>query len=973
MRLFLPPSLCVLCLGLPSALRAAAPAIPTVAATALEPAVQLKSVDVLGTRIRQTDTAGPSPVSTYGGEFIRGSGAMTLSDLLNVLPQTYAGISSGRGSAPNEFNPEFGQRTETANPPFNLAVGSSAAPPAQSGVSGVSLRGLGSGSTLVLVDGRRAAQSGGGNRGTDSRQGFVDLNTIPLGMIERVEVITDGASALYGADAVAGVINIVLKKDYVGSELSGTYKGAWHGGARERNATFTSGFAVGKLRGTFAVDTYDRADLKASERSYSKNQDHRFFRKGFSLVTGAPVTGVDLRLNWGYPAVVQARTGLLAGVTTPGGGATALALVPVGAAQTPAVAQFVPVGPTGFNAATGAPTFAATGVRRGNTAEFIDLVPPSERYGANLGLTYEVSPQLQFYLRLGLSDSRGRYSSQPPVSTAAAATGLGNFATIVPAAFSPFGQDVIVGLVHYEFGSVFQTTRTKAENALLGARGTFGQSWRWDTGFSRQEQRFLQTTRDFNGAGVTAALANPDPALRLNPFIDFRAAGSRHAAIYESLARYNTLRTASDLTMWDFTADGDVLELPGGTLRAATGLTAERAANSNVAVNQSEAVVPVATTVRAVGARTSHAVFAEFSVPVFGKKNRRPGLRRLELQLAGRYEDRDEAGHAAVPKIGFSWVPAQPLLVRGSYGEGFRAPGLTEYQVTGTPFNATYIDPRRTPASTPNVLTTRGANPGIKPETSTNEYAGLVFEPPFAKGLNLSVNWYRTRQRDVIQVIAAQNLVNNEAAFPGRVVRAAPDPVADAPRGQPGRIVSVDTTLLNFGEIRNDSIDYAAEYRIPGEKFGRFTVNLTASHTLKALRDIRPGQPALDDAGDTFAPPKWKLNGSVFWRRGPWSASAFATYLDAFGSNRSGNALTFPVSANLQYFGISSQIRVDVRGGYEFARGLFRGYGKGLRVNAGIGNVFDRDPPFSNTIFGFNGALHNALGRTYEFSFALPF
>ena len=148
--------------------------------------LQLQQVEVLGSRIRQTETVGPSPVSTYDRDYIRSTGAMTLADFLNYLPQNYSGISAGRGSAPNEYNPEFGQRTETTTPAFNLLTGSSAAPPAQSGVSGVSLRGLGSGSTLVLVDGRRVAQSGAGNRSTDSRQGFVDLNTIPLGMIERI-------------------------------------------------------------------------------------------------------------------------------------------------------------------------------------------------------------------------------------------------------------------------------------------------------------------------------------------------------------------------------------------------------------------------------------------------------------------------------------------------------------------------------------------------------------------------------------------------------------------------------------------------------------------------------------------------------------------------------------------------------------------------------------------------------------------
>jgi iron complex outermembrane receptor protein len=131
-----------------------------------------------------------------------------------------------------------------ASPAFNFVLGTAAAPPGQTGVSGVSLRGLGAGSTLVLVDGRRAAQSGNGNRGTDTRQGFVDLNTIPLGMVDRIEVSTDGASAIYGADAVAGVINIILKKNYTGTELSGGYKAAEHGGGRERTASVITGFSA---------------------------------------------------------------------------------------------------------------------------------------------------------------------------------------------------------------------------------------------------------------------------------------------------------------------------------------------------------------------------------------------------------------------------------------------------------------------------------------------------------------------------------------------------------------------------------------------------------------------------------------------------------------------------------------------------------------------------------------------------------
>jgi iron complex outermembrane receptor protein len=159
-------------------------------------AIRLEAVQVTGSRIRRLEVEGPSPVSVYDTEFIRASGALNLADFLNLMPQNYSGVAAGRSSAPNELNPEFGQRTETTSPAFNFVTGAASAPPGQTGVSGVSLRGLGSGSTLVLVDGRRVAQSGAGNRGSDSQQGFVDLNTIPFGMIERIEMITDGASAI---------------------------------------------------------------------------------------------------------------------------------------------------------------------------------------------------------------------------------------------------------------------------------------------------------------------------------------------------------------------------------------------------------------------------------------------------------------------------------------------------------------------------------------------------------------------------------------------------------------------------------------------------------------------------------------------------------------------------------------------------------------------------------------------------------
>ena len=943
------------------------PAATTTAATPLLPAVQMAEVQVLGSRIHRTDE-GPAPVSSFDRDYILATGAMTLADFMNSLPQNYTGIGSGRASAPNELNPEFAQRTDTTTPAFNFVLGSSAAQPGQTGVNGVSLRGLGAGSTLVLIDGRRMVQSGVGNAGTDSRQSFVDLNGIPLGMIERIEVITDGSSAIYGADAVAGVVNIVLKKNWSGSELTGSYKGAQHGGGHERTSSFTSGFTAGALSGSVSIDYYSRGPLKASQRSFSKEQDHRTVVAGWFNATGAPLYGRDLRLNWGYPGIVQARTGFLPGFTGQTGGPTAFALVKDGITGNATLANFTGIGITAGSTNT-----------RANTARYLDLIPASERYGIGANFTYKLGNDLEFYGRANSADTRGKFDSQAAVSSASASSGFGNFGTIVPAlingvanVYNPFGTDVLVGLTHYEFGPTYQTTHSKTEMALVGLRGHALRSWRWDLSMSWQNYAMHQVNRLFNGAAITAALANPDVAQRLNPFVDARVAGIKQAAIYETMARYNTVDSTSSLRSVDFSADGELYRLPGGSVKMALGGSFDSAANDQSSVNNSEAVAPVTTRSFVDGARQSQAFFAEASVPIFGKPNALPGLRRLDFQVAGRYENRSPFSKS-VPKYSLSWVPVQPVLLRASYSEGFRAPALTEYEVANTVSTTTITDPRRTPASTSGVQVTRGANSVVSPETSTNKFAGLVFEPPFAKGLNFQANYYRTEQKNVIQVISAQNMVNNETLFTSRITRAAPT-AADTAANQPGQLTAVNQTFVNFGLIYNESMDYGVDYTLPWEKLGRWRLSLNASRNLSTKRQLAPNTPAVILDDDTAAPPNWSWQGTLFWRRGNLSANAFVRYLSGFNVNSVGNALVGN-TVSTTYFPTPAVTSLDLRGGYEFKTGVWRGYLKGLRINAGVGNVFDKKPPFSDTIYGFNAALHSflILGRSYELSFRQAF
>ena len=235
------------------------------------------------------------------------------------------------------------------------------------------------------------------------------------------------------------------------------------------------------------------------------------------------------------------------------------------------------------------------------------------------------------------------------------------------------------------------------------------------------------------------------------------------------------------------------------------------------------------------------------------------------------------------------------------------------------------------------------------------------------------MNYYSTQQKDVLQQLSLQNIVNNEAIFGDRVIRGAAT-AADILLGQPGAITTVDQTFVSFGEVINRSMDVVIDYRLPWEQLGRFRVNIAASRTLEASRKLSPGQPSviLDDT--TAAPPKWRVNSALFWNKNNWNGSAFLSRVDGFTNNNAGNNLVSNSTA-ITFFPTPAVTKLDLRIGYEFRKGLWREYGKGLRVSLGINNVFDKEPPYSDTVWGFNAGIHSQyiLGRSYEFSFVQPF
>jgi iron complex outermembrane receptor protein len=642
-------------------------------------------------------------------------------------------------------------------------------------------------------------------------------------------------------------------------------------------------------------------------------------------------------------------------------------LVPTGSATTPTLAQFIPVTTAAPGAFGG--IVNAAGQRRLNTAPSLDLVPETKRMGVSGNLNYKFTDRLDAFASFRTSDTKSNTNAQLGANSI---TGGFGTAVLLPAAFNPFNQNVTIAMFLPEWGSQSQRVRTLDDAASGGLRGKFGRTWEWELGGTWQEQKIRQTNRNFNPTPFANMLTAADPALRFNPFIDYTAPGApSQAALLETLSLYPSLVSVRKQTGMDFSANGDLMEVLGGTAKMAFGGSAGRDEVDSTTINFSSALVPVATTTAVAGSQKSQAVFAEFSLPVFGKANARPLFRRLDLNVAGRHE---EVGpfSKTVPKYGVSWTPVPSLLVRGSWSEGFRAPGVTEYLTAPEVRTSTLSDPRRTPPTTPGIIESRGSNLSPRPELSENSFAGLVYEPAFVKGLSVQVNYYDTIQKDLLQLLSAQTMINNEALFADRITRAAPT-AADTALNQPGQITAINRVFANFGRVVNRSMDVTFDYRLPWEQFGRFRVNAAASRTLEATRQLAPGQPPVILDDDTASPPKWRVNAAVFWNKGDWSGSAFYSRVNGFTSNSAGNTLTAN-STTITYYPTPAVSKLDVRVGYEFRNGIWRDYGKGLRVNVGVNNVFDQEPPFSDTIWGFNAGLHSQyiMGRAVELSFVLP-
>ncbi|MEM8682169.1 MAG: TonB-dependent receptor, partial [Pseudomonadota bacterium] len=645
---------------------------------------EFEEITVTGSRIRGAQSA--SPIITISREEIDQAGFATVEDIVENLPQNFgAGATLDNSNFRNSLEAVGGDVRDFA------------------GGASVNLRGLGSSSTLVLVNGRRMSPSGFEAR-------FTDISSIPVTAIARVEVMTDGASAIYGSDAIAGVINFILRDDYEGAETRVRYGSDSAGDAP--NVIFGQSF--GKAWGSgnilFSYEYYDSEPLASQDRAFTASSDLSTFG------------GTDRRQPGGNPANI--RVGGFFGDY-----------------------YAIPAGQDGTSLTTA--DFDLSVPRNlYNERSGIEITPAQERHSAFLHLNQTVgSVELFGRARFSGSDSERRFNSitidlnVPGDDPATPGIVEGN-----PFFVDPTGTGLTtVRVDNYAPESVFgpriSVGEIESTGATVGARFALSGNWNGEfVGNWSNEDATRWFANVVDRGALIAAVNQTDPGLAFNPFGD---GSSINPAVLASIVDPSRVfADASENELWSvsFNVDGDVFDTAGGAAKIATGIDfREESLSSNT--EQTGAVVDLN--------RDVLAVYAELFVPLVSNANRRTGLQRLEISLAARYEDYSDFGDSINPKLGILWSPTKSLAVRGTIGTSYRAPALVDLDdANSTSFRYFASGFAGSPDD---VLLLDGNNPNLQPEEATTWTAGIQWRPTGLDGLSVDVTYFNVEFEDRIE------------------------------------------------------------------------------------------------------------------------------------------------------------------------------------------------------------------------------
>lgn len=985
----------VACVGLAlsfcaSALRAqtapsTAPTSTTASSTAGTPAPttepqKLEKFEVTGSMIKRTDAEGPSPVRFITREDIDLSGMDNLTDIMRDIPEaTTLGINEG------------GTTTFVR------------------GASAIDLRFLGPNNTLVLVDGRRQAPNGISSGGTV----FVDLNRIPVSLIERVELLKDGASAIYGSDATAGVINIITRQNFVGAEVTARYGNYFKTDGGELSLSLFGGTRAGKARVNVNYSYSSRHANAAIDQPFSADADQTERWRAYDAVkyannlrpTATANSAYDGRSATGPYATVGVPT--LAQLTDPKNGLTAAAILnPL----TGTTATFLP-GTGGTNVGTLGSSGNFASVPRGNNPArptaaqyvprafpagefsnsynfqpFVWNVPERRTRSLSAGLGYQLTPTMQFDAALTATRINAQTRLAPsPISTA------GDNNILVPASnyYNPFGIPLAFTYRPIEVGARIGNIKSESMGYRAGLRGTFRDRFDWDLVWAYTKNKSSdRTTNAISESKVRAALAKSTPdALNIFGGPTFK----NDPATLDSIKVISGQNGNADTMLVDGRiTTTELFTLPWGKIGSSVG-GQHRAENFNTANDElSTSLDDIIGQVRLAdptkASRTVDSATAEFRLPLVKERHFRL-LHTLELSSAARFEKFSDGYDSGIkPSVGLRYRPFRSLLLRGTYNETFRSPtlpqlygGVREGLLSGLPDlrrpQALTGDP--VDASTYQRLVRTSGNRNLTPEDGISKQVGLVFDMPWKRlsGLSLDFAHGVIEQKNLITSGLGTTFIRqNELSSTGDLVIRDPQSetftntttaninVLSGPAGAttpvrpgetvtvPGRIRFITDSAVNLSQQLVRFYDYGLRYRLRTAEYGAF--NVTSTWTYYGFYSTRRFENAavVSNVGRNL--PRYRAQSSIAWQRRTWGANIAMNYIHRYRDLRRDG---WEVG---RYYTFSGSVS------YAFAKTSKIG---DARITLGLENILDREPPLDNTSVGYNQGLIGRPGGRFGY------
>lgn len=953
------------------------------AAMAIAPIASAQDADpvdeiiVVGTQIKGSDIAGILPVTVLSEADIEVTGAVSGDELLESIPQL-GGVTFREGN----FTGVNGARGD---------------------VGSVNLRGVGDGNTLVLLNGRRLVNHPGTQAVNQTPVVSVNSNALPVTGIQRVEVLRDGASAVYGTDAVAGVINTILDDDYEGGRFEIRYGSSEGTSLNELSGTFKYGKNFNDDRTNFSVfgNVMFRNGMPASDLRNSASEDLRPFFVGTPFEGDTQLRNLSTQTQFGEFETLAGEA-RIAGV-----GDDDFHIQPDSFAgcRGPDIGGGVCVDNGGL---------IDTALRL-DRARYRDIVGDTDRYNLIAFANHEFQSGMEFFGEA--SFYRSDYTRER--ETAAI---LSSARMVIPdtAFYNPFGQSIrIMDLRPLDAGPRVANVSNESFRLLGGFRGVMG-NWDWETAALHSESRTNDVTNRVSNTLFQQAIARTD-ASAYNPFLggnrsDFSATnfGNDQATIDSFVVDVRRDGTTK-LTLADAKAsNGSIFSLPAGDVGAAVGVEWRRESYQDDRDDRLDGTTTFTDIVTGVtvlsdvmgssptpdtnGSRDVFSVFAELAIPLVSPEMDIPLVHSLDMQLAARGESYSDVGEVLKPKVAVAWKLFEQFQIRGAYSEGFRAPNLEQINATairrintgredwilceaisranGTPFDTGDCD-------SVSVEGVRSGGPDLKPESSVNYSLGAVFEP--TNDIVLTVDWWRIEQDGLVGLFSDQNeitldyLLRTQGSSNPNVVRDTPDAgdaaiYAAAGLEAAGEILTVQQPFTNLDPRETEGLDFGFQYRLDTDTFGDFKFKANAAQIRKffqtpsarALEIINAvEQGAINNSVDVVAQqsfirqngnPEWRYTGSVRWDKGHWGAGVFYRYVGDVEdtSVQAGDFDTLP---------IDSFTTVNLYADYTFddpSDGIF----EDVRIRFGVRNVGNKKPPIADEFArGYITSIHSNRGR----------